>query len=73
MHLPFCNSSLPALERAVDLVSRLNVSEKIAQLMDSAPPIPHLHIDGYNYWTSSLHGILADCTKDGRCPTSKFV
>lgn len=68
--LPFCDTNLPALERAKDLVSRLNTTEKIKQLVNTAPAIERLHIDAYQWWTESLHGVLSDCTADGRCATS---
>ena len=68
--LPFCDTSLPTLERAKDLVSRLNTTEKMNQLVNTAPAIERLHIDAYQWWTESLHGVLSDCTPDGRCATS---
>ena len=68
--LPFCNTNLPAIERARDIVSRLNTTEKINQLMMNASSIEKLHIDAYNWWSESLHGILSDCTADQRCLTS---
>ena len=68
--LPFCDTNLPHRERAKDLVSRLNTTEKYHQLVNSAPAIDKLHIDPYQWWTESLHGVLSDCTEDGRCATS---
>ncbi|KAL8151437.1 hypothetical protein V2J09_021245 [Rumex salicifolius] len=55
--LPFCNPDLPIPERAQDLVSRLSTEEKIAQLSDSAPPIPRLGVPAYEWWSESLHGV----------------
>lgn len=68
--LPFCNTSLPSLDRAKDLVSRLTLEEKISQMMHIAPAIDRFHIDTYNWWSESLHGISSKCTEDGRCATS---
>ena len=68
--LPFCDTNLSHMERAKDLVSRLNTTEKFHQLVNTAPAIEKLHIDAYEWWTESLHGILSDCTDDGRCATS---
>ena len=68
--LPFCNTSLPAVERASDLVSRLTREEKIQQMGNGAASIDRFHIHAYNWWTESLHGVAGSCTDDGRCPTS---
>jgi beta-glucosidase len=45
-------------ERAADLVSRMTLSEKVAQLnTNSAPAIPRLGVQGYTYWSEGQHGI----------------
>jgi beta-glucosidase len=45
-------------ERAADLVSRMTLSEKVAQLnTNSAPPIPRLGVQGYTYWSEGQHGL----------------
>jgi beta-glucosidase-like glycosyl hydrolase len=44
-------------ERAADLVSRLTLAEKVAQLNTSAPAIPRLGIQEYNYWSEGQHGV----------------
>ncbi|PNX80089.1 putative beta-D-xylosidase 7-like protein [Trifolium pratense] len=54
---PFCNPKLPILQRTRDLVSRLTLDEKLAQLVNSAPPIPRLGIPGYQWWSEALHGV----------------
>ncbi|KAM7252894.1 hypothetical protein ACFE04_025512 [Oxalis oulophora] len=54
---PFCQTSLPVLQRARDLVSRLTLDEKIPQLVNSAPPIPRLGIPAYQWWAEALHGV----------------
>jgi beta-glucosidase len=43
--------------RVRDLVSRMTVDEKAAQLMDSAPAIPRLGLPQYEYWSEALHGV----------------
>ena len=68
--LPFCDTSLPASERAMDLVKRLTLEEKIQQMGNSAPGVDRLHVPAYQWWTESLHGVAGHCTKDGRCATS---
>ena len=40
-----------------DLVTRLTVDEKLAQLRNAAPAIPRLGVPAYNYWSEALHGV----------------
>ncbi|KAI7754255.1 hypothetical protein M8C21_018014 [Ambrosia artemisiifolia] len=54
---PFCKLTLPISIRVKDLVSRLTLDEKIAQLVNSAPPIPRLGIPAYEWWSEALHGV----------------
>ena len=51
---------------ASDLVGKMTLDEKLAQLLNTAPAIPRLHIPAYNWWTESLHGAL------GTLPTTNF-
>src|SRR5450756_687857 len=45
-------------ERAADLVSRMTLAEKVAQLhTNSAPAIPRLGLQQYTYWSEGQHGI----------------
>ncbi|MBQ6558600.1 MAG: beta-glucosidase, partial [Clostridia bacterium] len=44
-------------ERAADLVSRMTLEEKVAQLSYSAPAIDRLGVKKYNYWMECLHGV----------------
>jgi beta-glucosidase len=45
-------------ERAADLVSRMTLAEKIAQLhTNSAPAIPRLGVQEYTYWNEGQHGL----------------
>lgn len=46
-----------AAETPADLVSRLSLEEKAAQLQSAAPPIPRLGIRGYEWWNEGLHGL----------------
>ncbi len=55
--LLFKNPALPLEERVDDLVSRMTLSEKIAQMMHDAPAIPRLEIPAYNWWNECLHGV----------------
>ena len=53
----FMNPDLPINERVNDLVGRLTIEEKIAQMMNNAPAIGRLGIPAYNWWNECLHGV----------------
>ncbi len=55
--LGYRNPALPERARAADLVSRLTLEEKIAQLMNRAPAISRLDIPAYDWWSEGLHGV----------------
>ena len=45
-------------ERAADLVSRMTLAEKVAQLhTNTAPAIPRLGVQAYTYWSEGQHGL----------------
>ena len=44
-------------ERAKELVSKMTIEEKMAQMRYDAPAIPHLGIPAYNWWSECLHGV----------------
>jgi beta-glucosidase len=44
-------------ERAADLVSRMTLEEKVAQLQNDAPAIPRLGVPSYEWWNEALHGV----------------
>jgi len=54
---PFQNPDLPIEERVDDLINRLTLEEKIAQMQDVAPAIDRLGIHEYNWWNECLHGV----------------
>lgn len=54
---PFRNTSLSFEQRVNDLVSRLTLEEKVAQMLNSTPAIPRLGIPRYNWWNEILHGV----------------
>ncbi|KAF2296799.1 hypothetical protein GH714_002066 [Hevea brasiliensis] len=54
---PFCSNTLSISQRVQDLISRLTLDEKIAQLVNTAPPIPRLGIPSYQWWDEALHGV----------------
>jgi len=43
--------------RAQDLIRRMSLAEKVAQLQNGAPAIPRLSLPAYNYWNEALHGV----------------
>jgi beta-glucosidase len=53
----YLNPQLPAPERAHDLVQRMTLDEKAAQLEDWATAIPRLGIPDYQTWNEALHGV----------------
>ncbi len=44
-------------ERAEQLVSKMTLAEKIAQMKYDAPAIERLNIPAYNWWNECLHGV----------------
>ena len=54
---PYLNIKLSAAERAHDLVGRMTLDEKAAQLEDWATAIPRLGIPDYQTWNEALHGV----------------
>jgi len=54
---PFRNPALTVEQRAADLVSRLTLDEKVAQMLNNTPAIERLNIPPYNWWNECLHGI----------------
>lgn len=56
----YLNPSLPVSERARDLVSRLTLDEKVAQMQHEAPGIPRLSIPAYTWWNEALHGAVGN-------------
>ena len=54
---PICNQSLPSRQRAADLVSRMETSEKGYQMITSASAIPRLGLPAYQWWSEALHGV----------------
>ena len=66
---PYQDTSLPAAERAADLVSRMTPDEKAQQLSTTnAPAIPRLGVQEYAYWSEALHGVNAFWGGDATAP-----
>ncbi|HYD52946.1 MAG TPA: glycoside hydrolase family 3 N-terminal domain-containing protein, partial [Gemmatimonadaceae bacterium] len=54
---PFRDTSLSWEARARDLVGRMTLAEKVAQMLDGAPAIPRLGVTEYAWWNEALHGV----------------
>jgi beta-glucosidase len=54
---PFQDYTLSIEKRVDDIVSRLTLEEKVAQMLNSTPAIPKLGIPAYDWWNEVLHGV----------------
>ncbi len=53
----YLDTNASVAERVDDLVARMTLEEKIAQLGSSAPAIERLGVPKYNWWNEALHGV----------------
>ena len=51
------DSSRIVKDRANDLIRRMSLAEKVAQLKNAAPAISRLGLPSYDYWNEALHGV----------------
>ncbi|MFT3831513.1 MAG: glycoside hydrolase family 3 C-terminal domain-containing protein [Opitutaceae bacterium] len=49
--------SKPLRARADDLIRRMSLAEKVAQLKNAAPAIERLGLPAYDYWNEAAHGV----------------
>ncbi len=54
---PMWNYNLPVEQRVDDVVSRLTLKEKVAQMLNAAPAVERLGIPAYDWWNEVLHGV----------------
>lgn len=54
---PWLDTSRSFEQRADDLVSRMTLEEKVAQMQNDAPAIPRLGVPAYEWWNEALHGV----------------
>ncbi len=54
---PMWNYKLPVEQRVNDVVVRLTLEEKVAQMLNATPGIPRLGILPYEWWNEVLHGV----------------
>ncbi len=55
--LPFQDTKASVPARVDDLISRMTLDEKAAQMSDHAAAIPRLGIPAYGWWNEGLHGL----------------
>src|SRR6478672_2800226 len=55
--LAFWDYKLPLEQRVNDVVSRLTLEEKVAQMLNATPAIARLGIPAYDWWNEVLHGV----------------
>jgi beta-glucosidase len=60
----YLNPSLPAEQRAKDLVHRMTLEEKATQLVNQARAIQRLSVPAYDWWSEALHGVAVDGTTE---------
>ncbi len=53
----YLDPSRPIAERVDDLVGRMTLEEKVAQMGNEATPIQRLGVPQYNWWNEALHGV----------------
>lgn len=53
----YLDSNQPIDKRVTDLVSKLTLEEKVAQMNHKSPGIDRLNIPAYNWWSEALHGV----------------
>lgn len=46
-----------AQKRAKELVSKMTLFERAAQLKYDAAPVERLNVPAYNWWNEALHGV----------------
>ena len=66
---PFQDLTLPTPDRITNLLSLLNLTQKLSLLYTTTPSIPHLSIDRFDFGQECLHGLVnrrSDLSRDGR-------
>ncbi|MCD0277582.1 glycoside hydrolase family 3 C-terminal domain-containing protein [Xanthomonas melonis] len=54
---PYLDTQVAFDARAADLVSRMTLEEKAAQMQNATPAIPRLQVPAYDWWNEALHGV----------------
>lgn len=53
----FLNPELPLEKRVLDLIGRMTLDEKVAQMSHPARAVSRLGVPAYNFWSEALHGV----------------
>jgi beta-glucosidase len=53
----YTDPAQPLAKRVDDLIRRMSLAEKVAQMQNSAPAIERLGVPAYDYWNECLHGV----------------
>jgi beta-glucosidase len=53
----YLDPRLPIERRVADLVGRMTLEEKVAQMMNKSPGIKRLGVPDYDWWNEALHGV----------------
>ncbi len=53
----YLDPDLPIERRVDDLVGRMTLEEKVAQMQNAAPAIDRLGVPAYDWWSEALHGV----------------
>lgn len=53
----YLDPSLPVATRVRDLIGRMTLEEKVAQMLNGAPAVERLGIPKYDWWNECLHGV----------------
>jgi len=56
-HPLYLNPAAPREARVEDLLARMTLEEKLAQLLHHAAAVPRLGIPEYDWWSEALHGV----------------
>lgn len=65
---PMWNTSLSFQQRVDDVIGRLTLEEKVAQMLNATPAIPRLGIAAYDWWNETLHGVARTTYKTTSYP-----
>ena len=54
---PYLDPSLSPHARAIDVVGRMTLEEKVSQMGSASAAVPRLNVPAYNWWNEGLHGV----------------
>ncbi len=54
------DTHLTAEQRATELVGRMTLAEKAAEMQNNSAAIPRLNIPAYQWWSEAMHGVIND-------------